>query len=68
MVLTRRFGAAQGGSETGARRCRDIVQGHTIEIEFDESEPTIQQQLAYERFWKLFLERILRERQLDNNT
>lgn len=39
-----------------------------IEIELTEVEPTIQQQQAYERFWNLFLERVVRGRQSEKNT
>jgi hypothetical protein len=65
MALTQQSRAALGGSETSARRRHGIIQEHGVEIEFDESEPTIQQLQAYERFWKLLLERIVRKRQLD---
>jgi hypothetical protein len=39
-----------------------------IEVELTEVEPTIQQQQAYERFWSLFLGRVVRDRQLQKKT
>lgn len=72
MVLAQENSVGRGGSNTGARRGYgvqqvDITQKTEVEIELTESEPTIQQQQAYERFWKLFIERTITMR-LNKNT
>jgi len=71
MALTQQHRVTTGGGEAGARRDLDILidvnQEPEVEIELTESEPTLQQQQAYERFWKLFMERLVRERRLDKN-
>lgn len=38
-----------------------------VRIELTDDEPTVEQRQAYERFWRLFLERQVRERLLDEN-
>jgi hypothetical protein len=59
------------GDDTDARRDHDVLTDTThqpeVEIELAESEPTIQQQQAYEQFWKMFLERVVTKKQPNNN-
>lgn len=60
-----------GGTDGGARRDHATRMATPpkpeVEIELTESAPTIQQQQAYERFWKMFFERVVNKRQLDKN-
>ena len=69
MALARHNSVRLGGTDVCARRDHatrmDITQKPEIEIELTESAPTIQQQQAYERFWKMFFERVVTKRQLD---
>lgn len=69
MSLAQQNSVKLGGTDIVARRDHgtqiDIPPKPEVEIELTESEPTIQQQLAYERFWKLFIERVITKRQLD---
>jgi hypothetical protein len=61
----------QGGTPGGVRSgvCRshstriELIHEAEVEIELSSTEPTLQQQQAYEQFWRLFLERVLTERQ-----
>jgi hypothetical protein len=65
MALKQQNRLALGGNERTDCQSPDIqadvIQKPEVEIEMMESEPTIQQQQAYERFWNLFLERLLRD-------
>lgn len=67
MALKQQHRETPSGSEAAAsRRCG--IREHDVEIELTEGEPTTEQQLAYERFWSLFMERVVRSQQLDINT
>lgn len=60
-----------GGGGTGARRGRGVEAGLTrereVKVELTDAEPTLQQRQAYDRFWRLLMERMYRERLPDNN-
>jgi hypothetical protein len=70
MALTQQDRAGSGGDK-GVRPDHDmrvdITKHPDVEIELTESEPTIQQQQAYQQFWKLFIERVMTKKQPNNN-
>lgn len=61
----------RGVGGPGARRGRGVEAGLTrereVKVELIDTEPTLQQRQAYERFWRLLMERMYRERLPDNN-
>ena len=71
MALAHQNSVGLGSGDTGVRRDDgmqvNVIQKPDTEIDLIEGEPTLQQQQAYELFWKLFIERMLRERRLDES-